>query len=222
MAEQGDQPLPPSGDPAPAPGDSPPPSADDPPAPLAGAPGPDDYAGLLAMLGHYLDRHAPDEVVVLLRAELDRRETAAYASGWRDAAARYEPALAEARAANGRALRLVRRAPGQAVVIPLRQEGPETDGADPDGARANGDGTRANAEAGQARKRSGSGGPGGPGGAGAPASQANATGGRRSAAPPALVPKSPGSRAPTIPRLRTNRRRPDDDGRAGASDGGAL
>ncbi|MCC8335817.1 hypothetical protein LMJ38_07685 [Streptomyces sp. R1] len=219
MAEQGDPPLPPSGGPAPAPGDAPPPSAGDPTASLAGAPGPDDYTGLLAMLGHYLDRHAPDEVVVLLRAELDRRETAAYASGWRDAAARYEPVLAEARAANGRALRLVRRAPGQAVVIPLRQEGPEAVGAvgrDTDEARANGDGTRANTDAGKPRKRSGPGGPGGP------ARQGSAADGRRSAAPPALVPKSPGSRAPTIPRLRTNRRRPDDDGRAGAPDGDAL
>ncbi|EHN76426.1 hypothetical protein SMCF_4103 [Streptomyces coelicoflavus ZG0656] len=107
---------------------------------------------------------------------------------------------------NGRALRLVRRAPGQAVVIPLRQEGPEAPGRDAGDARANGGG-------GNARKRSDS---------GAPAPQADAGDGRQPATPPALVPKSPSSRAPTIPRLRTNRRRPDEGGRAGASDGDAL
>ncbi|MDT0610118.1 hypothetical protein [Streptomyces lancefieldiae] len=173
-----------------------------------GAPGPDDYAGLLATLGHYLDRHSPDEVMVLLRAEMDRRETAAYASGWRDAAACYEPALAEARAASGRTPRPVRRTPGQAVVIPLRREGPEAAGRGAGDARGNGgDGRDPDARAGSA---------------GRPAQENPRQDRQPATTPPALVPKSPSSRAPTIPRLRTNRRRPADGGHAGTPDGDAL
>ncbi|GAA4905183.1 hypothetical protein ACFPM3_30145 [Streptomyces coeruleoprunus] len=86
----------------------------------------DDLPGLLAVLGQYLERHAPDEVVVLLREEIERREFRAYADGWRDAGVHYERALEEARAAAGsRTLRLVGRTPGRAAVIPFpdqRQE----------------------------------------------------------------------------------------------------
>lgn len=140
---------------------------------LPGAPVPDDYSALLAALGHHLDHHPPDEIMVLLRAEMERRELQAYASGWRDAAAHYERALAEARVANGRSLRLVERASGQAVVIPLRHDEREaaarkaTDDAttgDGDGDSSGGTGDRA------------------------------VSGDRRpTATPPALVPKSPGS-----------------------------
>ncbi|MCX4770511.1 hypothetical protein [Streptomyces sp. NBC_01285] len=83
---------------------------------------PDTLSGLLAALGRHLETHAPDEVLVLLRGEMERRELRAYSSGWRDAAAQYEPALREARAAGGRTLRLVREASGQAAVIPFHRQ----------------------------------------------------------------------------------------------------
>ncbi|MEV8122751.1 hypothetical protein AB0P07_01310 [Streptomyces sp. NPDC085944] len=220
MAEQGDRPLRASDAPStesgasgaesPAAGGSPAPSGGAPPGERAPAPsveGAEDYTGLLAVLGRHLDRHAPDEVVVLLRAELDRREAAAYASGWQDAAAQYEPALAEARAAGGRTLRLVRGTPGQAAVIPLRQEGTQRTGRDPADGHGHGHESDGGAESG---KRSGS------------APHPDPDDGRQPAAPPALVPKSPSSRAPTIPKLRTNRRRPAGGGRAGTPGGDAL
>lgn len=119
---------------------------------------------------------------MLLREEMERRELRAYSSGWRDAAAQYEPVLQEARAAGGRTLRLVSRASGQAAVIPLRrQTGGTADRA--------GEGEAADERTGPAAG-------GGRGGTG-PAASA-----------PALVPKSRSSRVPTIPRLRPPTRRP--------------
>ncbi|MFJ8649121.1 hypothetical protein ACIRNI_23740 [Streptomyces sp. NPDC093546] len=99
--------------------------------PVRGLPEPaDDLPALLATLGRYLEGHAPDEVVVLLREELARREFQAYVNGWRDAADEYEPVLEEARRiAQSRRLRLVGRTPGQAAVIPFPQgEGPAEGG----------------------------------------------------------------------------------------------
>ncbi|MFD7086556.1 hypothetical protein ACFV94_01820 [Streptomyces sp. NPDC059896] len=88
-------------------------------------PPPGDLRALLDSLGRSLEDHAPEELVVLLREEIERRELRAYASGWRDAADQYESALEQARAAAraGR-LRLVGRTPGQAAVIPFPQERP--------------------------------------------------------------------------------------------------
>ncbi|MCK8680329.1 hypothetical protein [Streptomyces lichenis] len=93
-------------------------------APSRGLPEPvPDLAAFLARLGRYLQDHEPEEVVVLLREELSRREFQAYVNGWRDAADEYEPALEEARRiAQGRRLRLVGRTPGQSAVIPFPQD----------------------------------------------------------------------------------------------------
>ncbi|MFE4693655.1 hypothetical protein ACFRH6_26860 [Streptomyces sp. NPDC056749] len=190
-----------------APGDS---TADTPHATdaPAGAPGhaPDTLTGLLAVLGGHLEGHAPDEVVVLLRDELERRELRAYSSGWRDAATHYEPALQEARAAGGRALRLVRGVPGQAAVIPLRQQGR-------DAADRSADGRSREGEAADGRT-----------GRSAPA--ADGERGERADRPqapaPALVPKSRSSRVPTIPRLRPPPRRPAEDGAPVTPDGESV
>ncbi|MFB4422567.1 hypothetical protein C5F59_015895 [Streptomyces sp. QL37] len=155
----------------------------------APADAPDTLSGLLAALGRHLESHAPDEVVVLLREEMERRELRAYSSGWRDAAAHYEPALQEARAAGGRALRLVRGVPGQAAVIPLRQQ-------DRDAADRHADDR--NREGGGADGRTARPGPAADG----------ERGDRPQGPAPALVPKSRTSRVPTIPRLRPPSRRP--------------
>ncbi|MET8659098.1 hypothetical protein [Streptomyces griseus] len=102
---------------------APPPEPGTPGAAPAGDPGPETYGALLAELGRLLDAREPHEVVVLLRAELERRELRAYSHGWRDAADHYEPAVEAARAASLRTLRLVGRTPGRAAVIPFRPEG---------------------------------------------------------------------------------------------------
>lgn len=145
---------------------------------------PDTLSGLLAALGRHLESHAPDEVVVLLREEMERRELRAYSSGWRDAAGQYEPVLQEARAAGSSTLRLVSKASGQAAVIPLRRQ----EGGAADRAR----------EGDAAEERTARTGP--------------AAGGERrnrpAASAPALFPKSRSSRVPTIPRLRPPPRRP--------------
>ncbi|MEU1349689.1 hypothetical protein ABZ438_04505 [Streptomyces sp. NPDC005786] len=185
----------PAGSPAEAPPpadrtpDAVPPPADDP------ADEPDTLSGLLAALGRHLESHAPGEVMVLLREEVERRELRAYSSGWRDAAAQYEPVLQEARAAGGRTLRLVSEASGQAAVIPLRRQ-------------AGGTADRVR-EGDAAEERPG------------PA----ADGERRSrpaASAPALVPKSRSSRVPTIPRLRPTSRRPAVDANPVTPDGEPL
>ncbi|MEV8229707.1 hypothetical protein AB0P41_27255 [Streptomyces sp. NPDC079167] len=164
---------------------------------------PDTLSGLLAELGRQLESHAPDEVMVLLREEMERRELRAYSSGWRDAAAHYETALQEARAAGGRALRLVRGVPGQAAVIPLRQQGRDAAARRPDDR---------NREGGGVDERAALPGP--------------VTGGERADRPqapaPALVPKSRTSRVPTIPRLRPPSRRPAGGTAPVAPDGESL
>lgn len=156
---------------------------------------PDTLSGLLAALGRHLESHAPDEVMVMLREEMERRELRAYSSGWRDAAAQYEPVLQEARAAGGRTLRLVSKASGQAAVIPLRRQGGGAAG------RAREDDP--------AEERTGP----APGGE-------RRTGPTPSA--PALVPKSRSSRVPTIPRLRPPSRRPAGDANRVTPDGEPL
>ncbi|MGW0939216.1 hypothetical protein [Streptomyces sp. NPDC002666] len=187
------------------------------------ADGPDTLSGLLAALGRHLESHAPDEVVVLLREEMERRELRAYSSGWRDAAAHYEPALQEARAAGGRALRLVRGVPGQAAVIPLRQQTGNTAGgnnADRNTAdRGNADRDKAD---GHAPTRHAADAPREDDGPEARTARTGSTdaderGGRPPA--PALVPKSRSSRVPTIPRLRPPSRRPGTDAAPVAPDG---
>ncbi|WP_274032219.1 hypothetical protein [Streptomyces sp. MMBL 11-1] len=183
-----------------------------------GGPAPETYAALLAELGGLLDAHEPHEVVVLLRAELERRELRAYSHGWRDAADHFEPAVEAARAASLRTLRLVGGAPGRAAVIPFRSEGRA---GEPPGARGGGlprdgererrgdavrDGGRSDAEEQprrdrpqtdrpQSDRRSGS--------APRPSRPPRAGAGPE----PALVPKSRNSRVPTIPTLPASRLR---------------
>ncbi|MGX1883531.1 hypothetical protein [Streptomyces sp. NPDC055287] len=61
------------------PGDSSRPGAG--PPPPKPRPLPHDLPGLLASLGEYLEGHGPEELVVLLRTEIERRELRAYANG---------------------------------------------------------------------------------------------------------------------------------------------
>ncbi|MGW6202703.1 hypothetical protein ACWF9B_03520 [Streptomyces sp. NPDC055089] len=80
---------------------------------------PSDLAQLLAAVGVLLGSHSADELVVLPREELERREFAAYGQGWRDAAAQY---LQRAEWADGLpAADAGDRTPGQAAVIPFRR-----------------------------------------------------------------------------------------------------
>lgn len=70
-------------------------------------------------MGALLEGHAADDLVVMLREELERREFAAYGRGWRDAAAQYHQLVdlvgrVEAGEPGG-------RVPGQAAVIPFRR-----------------------------------------------------------------------------------------------------
>ncbi|MFH9297629.1 hypothetical protein [Streptomyces sp. NPDC017520] len=199
--------------------------APEPPAPRAGTPVPETYAALLAELGVLLDGHEPHEVVVLLRAELERREMLAYSHGWRDAAAHYEPAVEAARAASRRTLRLVEstRTPGQAAVIPFRQEERGDELRRQEGGAGEGEGAARGASR--------------PDGT---AERGRSTGaGRRRDRPetdertdrpprpprtatgpePALVRKSRSSRVPTIPTLPTPRlRRREEEGKGVAPD----
>ncbi|CAL9501896.1 hypothetical protein [Streptomyces sp. enrichment culture] len=113
----------PTGDPAaerPRAGE--PPSSDD----LPGLP------GLLALLGRLLEGHAPEEIAVLLREEIERREYAAYSHGWRDAVGHFTPLLEEARGARARPLRLVDRLRDRASVIPFPRDRHLPYAADPD------------------------------------------------------------------------------------------
>lgn len=195
-----------------------------PSAPRAGTPAPETYAALLAELGALLDSHEPHEVVVLLRAELERREILAYSHGWRDAAAHYEPAVEAARAASRRTLRLVEptRTPGQAAVIPFRQEErgdalrqPEgvtgKEGAARGASRADGPAKRGrSAGAGHRRDRPGT---------DERTDRPSRPPGTAAGPEPALVRKSRSSRVPTIPTLPTPRlRRREEDGKGTAPD----
>lgn len=155
------------------------------------SPPPDSLSGLLASLGAHLERHSAEELIVLLRDELERRELRAYAAGWRDAAAQYQRALDEtASAARARSLRRVGRRPGQGEVIPLHRESrtPPDPGEIPDSAED------PEPPASPPRPRADGAAPGA-------ATDPDAPPGT-----PGLVPKSPRSRAPTIPRLAAPRR----------------
>ncbi|GGT32104.1 hypothetical protein [Streptomyces purpureus] len=211
MAEGNERSLP-SGDsrdaadgaPGPAPVDDHPPGGEDARIP------PDDLPGLLALLGRLLEDHAPDEVAVVLREEIERREYTAYANGWRDAAAHFTPALEQARLTPARTLRLVDRIPGQAAVIPFPKGRTPTGapgddvGSDPSGPAGPGSpGESPSPPAGEAATGAGD-------GDAAAASQASSTTGATDATgaseaprstPPGFVPKSRRSKVPTIPRL---------------------
>ncbi|MET8497764.1 hypothetical protein [Streptomyces microflavus] len=247
MVEREERPRSTAGDPVPpaGPGDAVPPTGPGGSGtPPAGAPEPETYAALLAELGALLDAHEPHEVVVLLRAELERRELRAYSHGWRDAAAHFEPAVEAARTANLRTLRLVGRTPGRAAVIPFRQEdrageprGAEhEDGLPDDAGRPHAEGPRGESHPEKAEPRRDrphadrphadrphtgrphtDRRPGPPTGPPRPA--------RTGTGPePALVPKSRNSRVPTIPTLPpppaapAPPRRPTEDGRAATPD----
>ncbi|MYR30580.1 MULTISPECIES: hypothetical protein [unclassified Streptomyces] len=85
---------------------------------------------LLATLATLLEGHAPEDLVLLPRTELERREFRAYGSGWRDAAAEHRTL----------APRPPARTPGQAAIIPFRRreapaESPPQE-ADPPGVRS--------------------------------------------------------------------------------------
>ncbi|MFF9632716.1 hypothetical protein [Streptomyces fradiae] len=229
-------------------GESPPPpppdgSPDDSPDGLPGLP------GLLGLLGRLLEGHAPDEIALLLREELERREFKAYADGWRDAALHFTPLVEEARAARGRPLRLVDRTRGRGSVIPFPRDRRLPYAADPDpapkhpdpapkrpapghgrkhGYEAAGDGATAEEPASRtaaeppptaaaapldapttptAPAAPGRADPAGPGPAAAPASHPAGSDEASSSAPRhAFVPKSRGSKVPTIPRIATPRR----------------
>ncbi|WP_328318859.1 hypothetical protein [Streptomyces sp. NBC_00388] len=84
----------------------------------AGQP-PGDLAQLLASVGALLGSHAAEDLVVLVREELERREFVAYGRGWRDAAAQYHQSAEGADAV--RAGEAGDRVPGQAAVIPFRR-----------------------------------------------------------------------------------------------------
>ncbi|PRH79093.1 hypothetical protein C6N75_11460 [Streptomyces solincola] len=220
-----------------------------------GATGPDDrreggLSGLLATLGELLEDHPPEEIAVLLRAEVERLEFAAYAHGWRDAAAhiaagRAEAARAEAVRGRSRASRRPGRT-GRAAVIPFPPSRRDPGGGIGDGAAsgddgaagaAEGPGTSAARAAGEVRAGSGGVPPSAEDEAEAegadPASEAEQAPDAEAnpdAGPapdpdrrPAFAPKSRTSKVPTIPRLdAAGRPRPRDreDGRGRERPGG--
>ncbi|WP_434595016.1 hypothetical protein [Streptomyces sp. A5-4] len=152
---------------------------------------PDELPDLLATLGEYLRDHPPEDVAILLRAELEQREFRAYANGWQDAADEYEPALEQARrATQARRLRLVGHTPGQAALIPFPQDPPGRQ--DPTPVRKDDDVTAdtepvAEAAHVEADRKT-------------PTPEATPTEHR-----PGLVVKNGNSRVPTIPRLPAHR-----------------
>ncbi|MGR8008940.1 hypothetical protein [Streptomyces hypolithicus] len=125
---------------------------------------------------------------------MDRRELLAYASGWRDAADQYEPALEQARRiAQTRRLRLVGRTPGQAAVIPFPQDStPEPQAQSADSGSEEPALAPESGSASVTRGRDGA--AGSPGTADPPASAGTG-----------LVAKNRNSRAPAIPRLAMHR-----------------
>ncbi|MEU5437449.1 hypothetical protein AB0G73_29315 [Streptomyces sp. NPDC020719] len=192
-------------------------------------PVPDDLPGLLAALGTHLERHSAEELVVLLRAEVENRELRAYAAGWRDAAAQYQRALDEtASAARARSLRRAGRRPGRGEVIPLRRDLPQqaeprsssapgesadeipgTPGQRPDGAAVE-HGRTADTGPGAAPRPASDAGPDAPrpasDAAPDPASRTDDAAPGRDPGRAGLVRKSPHSKVPTIPRLAAPRR----------------
>ncbi|WP_371536321.1 hypothetical protein OG210_12300 [Streptomyces sp. NBC_00466] len=85
----------------------------------AGQSPPGDLTQLLAAVGALLEGHAADDLVVMLREELERREFAAYGRGWRDAAAQYHQLVEMV--GRVRTGETGGRVPGQAAVIPFRR-----------------------------------------------------------------------------------------------------
>ncbi|NKY15149.1 hypothetical protein, partial [Streptomyces somaliensis] len=160
---------------------------------------PDDLPGLLGLLGRLLETHSPEEVVVLLREEVVRREYAAYASGWRDAADHFAPLLEETRDLRGRPLRLVDRAPGRAAVLPFPRDRRLPYAADPDPALETGADGRARVDAGA---EGGAATAERPPGRSAGLPPAAPDGSRGSTAPPASV-EPAGPTAPSVPATPT-------------------
>ncbi|MFD1828589.1 hypothetical protein ACFSJS_02775 [Streptomyces desertarenae] len=162
-------------------------------------------AELLASLDALADRYSPADLVVLPRAEVERREFRAYASGWQDA----EEALRRAAEEAGRSPAERFRpppdtGPADILTFPLHRAG-----------RAGPPGVPAPRTPDAAEPADGSGGEG-PGGGRRPEARDAAGAERRE---PVFDLKPRRSRAPTIPRLprRTpgrppRRRKPDDAG----------
>ncbi|QDY78513.1 hypothetical protein [Streptomyces qinzhouensis] len=200
---------------------------------LPGTPSDEDLPGVLALVGRLLEAHSPDEIAVLLREELDRREVEAYASGWQDAVAEYAPALEEAlAAAAARPLRLVDRTPGQAAVIPFPQDFQSPRGQTGEGVAADRENPRGRSSR---RHRSRAGLPDGDGeeaGEAGKAGETEASSAERtsgvayeeepatSRSRPAFAVKSRKSKVPTIPQITAGRRPPrEPDPPAGTSPG---
>ncbi|MEU8889226.1 hypothetical protein [Streptomyces sp. NPDC048442] len=195
-----------------------------------------DLPELLGSLGRYLEQHMPQEVVVLLRAELERRELRAYASGWGDAVAAYEEDHAydkgdactpdraydpdQWRTARAHRLSLVSRAQEQAAVIPFPAGEPPSPRARP--AREEPDAAAATEGASPSEQPDRAAPPSRPETADRrtrrrkprpergqrPPRQdaAEQRSGQDAGAAPGLVAKNPGSKVPTIPRLPSRRR----------------
>ncbi|MEV7865065.1 hypothetical protein AB0P17_02950 [Streptomyces sp. NPDC088124] len=146
---------------------------------------------LLARLHQRLERHPPEDLLVLARDELEEREIKAYADGWRDAVATYESARERAGARPGPPrLRLVHResADRGAPPDPVAAQAPDpAEPPDQDPAATADQNHAAPPDRNHAAT---------PDAASPPAPRGDAS---RPAA--GLVPKNPSSRVPTIPRL---------------------
>lgn len=146
---------------------------------------------LMAHLGRLLEEWGPGGIVMVSREEYDRREMAAYAAGWQDAAAEYQARIASARWEGllGRRPPRVVHGPGEVIAFPLGRRAATADEEVPAGhgdAEADEGLTDGSAD-GRARPQ-----------ASALPAEAKTT----------LVPKNRRSRAPTIPRLEHRTRQP--------------
>ncbi|MGD9485034.1 hypothetical protein WDH52_17555 [Streptomyces sp. TRM70308] len=151
-----------------------------------------DLRALLTTLDALAEEHSPADLVILTRAELERREFRAYAGGWQDAEETLRPLVDDARAAGARRLRLIASESGPADVLTFPFQPDEGAEADP---ASEGDDT---------------------GGGGRPGGRARAADGPRSPGPH-FERKRRRSRAPTIPPLSPRvpgqpRKDPKDEG----------
>jgi len=183
----------------------------------------EELSRLMARFGQLLEQHEPGDVVVVPRAEWERRETAAYAAGWQDAAEEYRAHIAAARwegwLGRWRPLRAV-DGPGEVIPFPSERLPAEPDeaatadtdeagGTDPSSA-PDGDGpghdVRVPPQAEGLRP--------------APGTPQRAARPRTPSVKPSLSPKSRRSKSPTIPRLAPlpRRRRPAGDSPEGTAD----
>ncbi|WP_162824221.1 hypothetical protein [Peterkaempfera bronchialis] len=141
---------------------------------------------LMARFGRLLEQYDPGDVVVMSREEYDRREAAAYAGGWQDAAEEHRQHIAAARwegwLGRWRPLRVV-GGPGDVIPFPAGRRLEEPNGVPTGGADAG-----EAAEEQRAPQR------------GAPP--------RTPSVKPSLSPKSRRSKSPTIPRLAPPTRKP--------------